>query len=451
MTTQTQPDTHLRGPVRVVVQIAWLVLVGLIVVVFAAGVPARLRQLLSIADDATPDGPTLVVGLPSEWDAVLTLRLGVEEAGALQALGLSLGFYAGYILAFEVALALAYTAIGIFIFWRRSDDWMALWVSLLLVVMGTNAIAVVVPALFAVWPDARLISIFAGMLGMVSLLHVLFLSPDGRFVPRWTMPIAAGSAGWILAALGVPVLLLKQDTAFFPIVLASLAWLGGLGLGVLAQVYRYTRFSGPVQRQQTKWVVIGLTSVVVGLLLNSLFYAASSQQPGLPRLLYNLIRSPVLTFCLGLLPVCLTFSILRYRLWDIDVLIRRTLQYSVLSGLLALVYFGLIVVLQSIFTAFGGGRSEFVAVASTLAIAALFFPLRNRVQAFIDRRFYRQKYDEQTVLAGFAATCRDETDLGQLAARLTAVVQETMQPESVGLWMRAAKGARSVRNDDSSL
>ena len=120
---------------------------------------------------------------------------------------------------------------------------------------------------------------------------------------------------------------------------------------------------------------------------------------------------------------------------DIDIIIRRTLQYSVLSGLLALTYFGLIVVLQGIFTAVSGQSSAVALVLSTLAIAGLFLPLRRRVQDFIDRRFFRKKYNAAKVVAEFAATCRDETDLDTLTARLVEVVDETMQPESVTLWL----------------
>ncbi|MGQ0604499.1 MAG: hypothetical protein ACT4QE_22695, partial [Anaerolineales bacterium] len=145
---------------------------------------------------------------------------------------------------------------------------------------------------------------------------------------------------------------------------------------------------------------------------------------------------------LTITPITVMFSILQFRLWDIDILIRRTLQYSVLSGLLALIYFGLVVVLQNLLSAVGSQQSEFVTVASTLTIAALFFPLRKRIQNFIDRRFYRQKYDAQRVLAEFAATCRDETDLDKLTTRLAEVVDDTLQPERVSVWLKPAKDRR---------
>ncbi|MBL8046429.1 MAG: hypothetical protein JNL09_07810 [Anaerolineales bacterium] len=137
-----------------------------------------------------------------------------------------------------------------------------------------------------------------------------------------------------------------------------------------------------------------------------------------------------------LTPVSLAIAILRHRLFDIDILIRRTLQYSLLSGLLGLTYFGLITILQSRFRSVSGQQSEISIVLSTLAIAALFFPLRNRVQEFIDKRFFRKKYDAQKVLAEFAATCRDETDLDKLTARLVEVIDETLQPEKVSVWIK---------------
>jgi hypothetical protein len=133
-------------------------------------------------------------------------------------------------------------------------------------------------------------------------------------------------------------------------------------------------------------------------------------------------------------------AILKYRLYDIDLLIRRTLIYGVLTALLALVYLGAVIALQTVFTALtGAARSELVTVLSTLVIAALFIPLRNRLQAAIDRRFYRRKYDAARTLAQFSGALRDEVDLDDLSAHLVDAVDETMQPESVSLWLRAAR------------
>jgi hypothetical protein len=209
------------------------------------------------------------------------------------------------------------------------------------------------------------------------------------------------------------------------------------GSAVIAQIYRYFKVSSATQRQQTKWLVSGFSLSVVLMLIPSTFvwlFVPSF----LTETLYSVLI-PIQVVLLGIIPITIGFSILRYRLWDIDLLIRKTLVYSALTGALALTYFGSVVVLQGLFTAITGQQSAVVVVLSTLAIAALFFPLRKRVQDFIDRRFYRKKYDAAKVIADFAATCRDETNLDKLTARLVEVVEETMQPESVGLWLTLDK------------
>jgi hypothetical protein len=136
-----------------------------------------------------------------------------------------------------------------------------------------------------------------------------------------------------------------------------------------------------------------------------------------------------------IVPISFTVAILRYRLWDIDIIIRRTLVYGLLSALLIIIYFGSVVVIQALFTAVSGQQSAVAIVISTLIIAALFQPLRLRIQGWIDRRFFRAKYDASQALAEFGQIARDEVDLEKLTSALLQVAQETMQPESVWLWL----------------
>jgi len=136
------------------------------------------------------------------------------------------------------------------------------------------------------------------------------------------------------------------------------------------------------------------------------------------------------------IPLAIAFAVLKYRLYDIDIIINRALVYGTLTATLVALYFGGIVLLQRLFVALTGQRSTLAVVASTLIIAALFTPLRRRIQSFIDRRFYRSKYDARKTLEAFSAKLRDETDLEALNSDLVGVVRETMQPTHVSLWLR---------------
>jgi hypothetical protein len=146
-----------------------------------------------------------------------------------------------------------------------------------------------------------------------------------------------------------------------------------------------------------------------------------------------------------LFPLAIGIAITRYRLFDIDIIIRKTLIYTIVVAIWLVVYLGGVILLQQIFANVSGQRSEIITVLSTLAIAALFIPLRNKIQNAIDKRFYRNKYDAQKVLQAFAETVRDETDLEKLTARLMQVVDETMQPTNVSVWLASDKIEQNIR------
>ncbi len=208
-------------------------------------------------------------------------------------------------------------------------------------------------------------------------------------------------------------------TSFIAVIVA-IAW---------SLYYNLRRSHDPVSRAQYRWLAFGLV-VGLGPYFLSPLLGGVSNDVALREFIY-----PATALLTIVLPLSLAIGILRYRLFDIDVIIRRTTSYAILTALLVLVYFGSVVVLQRLLSPITG-ESTIAIVLSTLLIAALFLPLRRRVQAAIDKRFFRQKYDAEQVLEQFAATVRDETDLDELTAELVRVIQETMQPESVSVWLK---------------
>jgi hypothetical protein len=206
--------------------------------------------------------------------------------------------------------------------------------------------------------------------------------------------------------------------AIYPIIGVCLACVA------VAAIHLLLRFRGSrgEERQQFKWFAGS-----AGLLLLTLPFAAAFD--------FSEIAGAAFGIALIGLPVSIGIAILRYHLWDIDLIIRRTLVYGVLSALLAGLYLGIVLALQEIFSSFAGGSDLAIAI-STLAVAALFQPVRRRVQGIVDRRFYRRKYDAQRTLESFGARLRDEIDLEALSVELRQVVNETMQPAHVSLWLR---------------
>jgi hypothetical protein len=210
---------------------------------------------------------------------------------------------------------------------------------------------------------------------------------------------------------------------------------------VISLVMRYRRSKGE-ERQQIKWIAFAASFVgllyLIAMICAFIFASGAWFQAGSPLWLDLLGYAALSSFTL--VPIAIGFAVLRYRLYEIDIIINRTLVYGSLTISLALVYFGLVVSLQYVFRVLAGGDSQLVIVASTLAIATLFNPLRRRNQSFIDRRFYRRKYDARKTLEEFSSKLRDETDLNTLRADILTVVQETMQPEHVSFWLAPARG-----------
>ncbi|RIK42533.1 MAG: hypothetical protein DCC55_08490 [Chloroflexi bacterium] len=358
---------------------------------------------------------------------------GVEH---LAALGLSVAFYAWYTLILTLVFAIFYWMIGLVIFWRRADEPMALYTSLTLILFGTFAADLTTSA--DPDPVSGLIVAFALVVSWIAIANLLYIFPDGRFVPRWTVVLLIT---WlplvvlpVLAVLYLPAMRPYVDVSMWPPIIQVLLTLVLLGGGVFAQIYRYRRVSTPAQRYQTKWVVYGLvvgTSMLI--ILNDVPYSLT------PQLMVNGTLTRLLSFSLSALAVMfmgatIAIAILRYRLWDIDVVIRRTLIYAILSTVLALVYFGSVLFFESIRSTFWGERSQLETILSTLLITGLVAPLRRMVQDAIDRRLYRRKYNAEQVVATLSAHLQREVELERLRSALLHAVAETWQPAHVSFW-----------------
>jgi hypothetical protein len=438
-----ESETGLQRRWLFIARVGWVVMTLLVLTLTAIAIPHYYALMQAVCQP----GALCINGLTP------------ADLHQLQQLGLSPGFLTAYQISWDVGTTLIYTALAALIFWRRSADRMALFCAYMLVLFGgatyTDLLDVGLRTMAPAW-----YWLVGGLelLAQVCVPTFFLLFPSGRFVPRWTR--------WGVLVVGLyEVWYVFQTNEYIgQIKGVSALVFAALILGVVVlQIYRYRRVSTFVERQQTKWVVFGLSAAFGGLalflIIVNLFHPLelrTSSAAGI--LLPTTLTDGLLLF----IPISIAIAVLRSRLYDIDVIINRTLVYGSLTAVLALVYFGLVIGLESLVHLFTGqvGQSPIVIVASTLAIATLFQSLRHRLQQIIDRRFYRRKFDAARTLAAFSATLRNEVDLSQLSDHLVAIVQETMQPVHVSLWLRPQahhgnhqtlwKATNSVHSEDDA-
>ena len=394
----SRPATTLRGRWLLIARAAWIIIAALALGLFVASIPAYVFTL----------GQAAWFGAPVEAAAAVVFVL--DLLGALA----------------SVTAALVCLTLASVLFWRRSDDWMVIFISSYLLVYGTVMAGPLerAEAFYPGWPTLAL-DVLQPLFLTVPTVALFVLFPDGRFVPRWTR--------WLIL-FSIP---LTVTSLYLPVSYSS-AILSMLVLGAsYTQIYRYRYVSTPPERQQTKWVVFG---ILLWLLLMGILSVPYSIQlnlpPGSPLPWWSLVGSIGWWLTLAILPLALSIAVLRYRLYEIDLIINRTLVYGVLTAILVGMYVASIAVLQGVLRALTGHESQLAIVASTLAVAALFNPLRHRIQSFIDRRFYRRKYDAAKTLEAFGSRLRDETDLDALRDDVVGVVRRTVQPVHVSLWLR---------------
>ena len=381
-------DTTLRGPWLAVAWLAWVAIVATAAVVYVA--IARLAPL-DVGDAQR-----------------------IEE------------FDVGFIV---VLLALS-SGVAAVILWRRRGDWMAMLVALVLVALPLQLTNGLEPYVLAAHPEWRVPFALRDLGGFPLLIGLFYLFPNGRFVPRWTFVIVLVWAFlWLIDGL------LSGDWGEVSVTL-QFSTLVALAIGLASQAYRYFRISGPVERQQTKWVLFGLTGVLAGMGLWSIDFVVLHEFTGGDVSNVGLAMAAFVVLLFLIFPLSVGTAVLRYRLWDIDVLINRALVYAALTATLTGTYFGSVVLLQMAFRGVTGQGNAVAIVISTLTIAVLFMPLRRRIQDIIDRRFFRRRYDAARTLAAFSSRMRDEVDMDRLTSELVTVVEEAMQPTHVSLWLR---------------
>ena len=367
------------------------------------------------------------------------MALSLAEVEILHSWGLSTQAYAIFMTGAALFTVAVYWLLGGLILWRQGATRIGLSVSLVLLVIPISAISDS-GAVYVIFPGLLIPWIFLSALGRIFLLLFIYLFPNGRIYPRWAiLPLGAA----ILVIVPSAVFEFSGFGSASALQVSLLLVTFALGfLGGIFQILRYLRSSTLIERQQTKWALLGLILLILSVPIWILLFGGGLNiPPGAPRLLASLGGWLFIMLLIAALPVTIAIAILRYRLWDIDVIIRRTLVYGALTLTLALVYFGSVLLLQNLFeTLTGQSQSPIALVISTLAIAALFNPLRKRIQNDIDRRFYRQRYDAEKTLAAFAAGLRQEVDLEQISRSLLAATSESMQPEHASLWLKPEAG-----------
>ena len=406
-------------------RIAWVIVAVLTVVVMIASVPLLFERFTSVCTGGTS----------------ICLQNSGVPAAALEGLrdaGISLGDYAAFTVGVEILCKVVWISVAALLFVFRSRDRMALLVSFFLLTFGTatlltngtEALAMSHPAW---WVVARGLQVTGEVFSVLFLLTF----PDGRFVPRWTPMVAV-----VFLLFQIPGDLFPRDLPAGPRFLdtavnaaGAFVFFGSVATMVGSQVYRYRRVSGPEQRRQTLWVVFGTTLAIATLVVvyGSIFLLTGDPEDSA---LLVLVVGSLIPLVMLLIPLSVFVAVFRSGLFDVDQVINRALVYVTLTASLALVYLGTVAGLQRLVSPLAGEGNQLVIVASTLLIAALFNPLRRRIQHVIDRRFYRRKYDAAKTLEAFSAKLRNETNLDSLSGELVGVVRETMQPEHTSLWLR---------------
>lgn len=397
---------------------AWCVVFVISVSFVMISLPSYIRELVPFWATNNPAPPEVI-------------REGLD------ARGIPTGVYTGFGVSLLIARTLVCYLIGAILFWRKSAERMVLLVATLLVSLPAgDTDPRTLSDMAETEPVRAALAVTAGLVTFTLVYWLFLVFPDGRFTPRWTRWVALVWLAFGTTAIvpGIPLDTFSWPALFGLSIIPSFAV-----LAIAVQIWRYRHISGALERQQTKWFILGFSVVLIEFALGDIVWngiLAVQQASPANAVIVDLLMHTVHSLAFMTLPLTLAVAMLRHRLWDFDRLITRAALYAILTAILAAIYLGGVVLLQGLLRAITGQASKLAIAATTLAVAALIQPLRQRLQTGIDRRFARRKYDAARILVAFGETLRDETDARSIQAGLLHAVDRTMQPQHISLWLR---------------
>jgi hypothetical protein len=344
-----------------------------------------------------------IVSTESRWSQMIFVAL--ENSAPLNALEIGRPLFPPYIVVWDTITMSVFAAVGILVYWRKPNEWIAWFASLTLITVG---LTIVRPpdslAFLDEWLHVPMLITI--VIGVLALGLFIFIFPDGRFAPPWMLWVAIA---FVLYTIGFYTFFAVSDSPMRwpPPGLSYIVMLGVL-VGSVGQVFRYRRLFDPIQKQQTKWVVYGLAVGILGALAFLFIVPAifdDVNHVGIARVAYIMLGVPFLYLAAMTFPLALSFSILRFRLWEIGIVVNRTIVYVLLTAILAGVFSASIIVAQKLFIALTGSESVWAGAVTTLFVVALITPIKDRLQNLVDLR-YKESSDAVRTLLAFADQVR---------------------------------------------
>src|SRR5574341_562236 len=399
--TAAGTTTQLRGPWLWAARVLWGIAVVITLIALVVATPLRLDYLRQVSPQANSTQGQL---LP-------------EDAQALEQLGLSPGIYSAYFTVLELIVAGAALLVAGLLFWRRSDDRAVVAISFAFVasVFASSPLISTTTGGLPVWGAISTIMLSIAVGGS---MWGLLVFPDGRFVPRWTRWVAVVWIAYAIAAIFFPAIQIQPalfwETSVEQIVVLWFFIMFSVCLG--SQVYRYARVSTPSQRQQTKWVLLGLAAMFGTIAASGVVVLAfpALLELGVPKMIYKMMAISVTLLSEIGLVVAFAFSLLRYRVWDVDFVINRSLAYGTLTLLLGGLFIGIFFILRTLLASVLGSGQDLIAVAiPAVAITALFSPAQKTLRRLIDQRLYGIKLDYVEAIKAYGDIHRGQQKAGR--------------------------------------